>query len=48
VRTHLIMGFRDDVVIRVRAEPDATRIDARLSSRYGSFRSAPTPAACAA
>jgi uncharacterized protein (DUF1499 family) len=32
-----IMGFRDDVVIRVRAEPDGTRIDARSSSRYGSF-----------
>jgi uncharacterized protein (DUF1499 family) len=30
-----IMGFRDDVVIRVRAEPDGTRIDARSSSRYG-------------
>ncbi len=33
----LIMGFRDDVVIRVRAEPDNTRIDARSSSRYGTF-----------
>jgi uncharacterized protein (DUF1499 family) len=32
-----IMGFRDDVVIRVRAETDGTRIDARSSSRYGSF-----------
>src|SRR5262245_1811103 len=32
-----IMGFRDDVVIRVRAEPDGARIDARSSSRYGSF-----------
>jgi uncharacterized protein (DUF1499 family) len=32
-----IMGFRDDVVIRVRAEPDGTRIDARSASRYGSF-----------
>src|SRR5512133_1996608 len=30
-----IMGFRDDVSIRVRAEPDGTRIDARSSSRYG-------------
>jgi uncharacterized protein (DUF1499 family) len=30
-----IMGFRDDVVIRVRAEPDGARIDARSSSRYG-------------
>src|SRR5215468_7293091 len=32
-----IMGFRDDVVIRVRAEPDGARIDARSSSRYGQF-----------
>ena len=32
-----IMGFRDDVVIRVRTEPDGARIDARSSSRYGSF-----------
>src|SRR5204863_1117059 len=30
-----IMGLREDVVIRVRAEPDGTRIDARSSSRYG-------------
>jgi uncharacterized protein DUF1499 len=32
-----IMGFRDDVVVRVRAEPDGARIDARSSSRYGEF-----------
>jgi uncharacterized protein DUF1499 len=32
-----IMGFRDDVVIRVRAETDGARIDARSSSRYGGF-----------
>ena len=32
-----IMGFRDDVSIRVRAEPDGARIDARSSSRYGTF-----------
>src|SRR5499427_843392 len=32
-----IMGFRDDVMIRVRAESDGARIDARSSSRYGSF-----------
>jgi hypothetical protein len=32
-----IMGFRDDVVVRVRAEPGGVRIDARSSSRYGSF-----------
>jgi hypothetical protein len=32
-----IMGFRDDVVVRVKAEPDGARIDARSSSRYGTF-----------
>src|SRR5215468_9675175 len=32
-----IMGFRDDIVVRVRAEPDGARIDARSSSRYGQF-----------
>jgi uncharacterized protein (DUF1499 family) len=32
-----LMGFRDDVVVRVRAEPDGARIDARSSSRYGTF-----------
>ena len=32
-----IMGFRDDVVVRIRAEPDGARIDARSSSRYGTF-----------
>jgi hypothetical protein len=32
-----IMGFRDDVVVRVREDPDGARIDARSSSRYGSF-----------
>jgi len=31
------MGFRDDVVVRVRAETDGARIDARSSSRYGTF-----------
>jgi hypothetical protein len=30
-----IMGFRDDLVVRVRPEPDGARIDARSSSRYG-------------
>jgi uncharacterized protein (DUF1499 family) len=30
-----IMGFRDDVAIRIRAAPDGARIDARSSSRYG-------------
>ena len=32
-----IMGFRDDVIVRVRADGDGTRIDIRSSSRYGSF-----------
>jgi uncharacterized protein (DUF1499 family) len=33
----LIMGFADDVVVRVRGGPDGSRIDVRSSSRYGSF-----------
>jgi len=32
-----IMGFRDDIVVRVRAEREGSRIDVRSSSRYGSF-----------
>ncbi len=32
-----IMGFRDDVIVRIRAEGDGSRIDIRSSSRYGSF-----------
>jgi uncharacterized protein (DUF1499 family) len=32
-----IMGFRDDVVVRVRADGDGSRIDIRSSSRYGTF-----------
>ena len=33
-----IMGFRDDVVVRVRPEgSDGSRIDVRSSSRYGTF-----------
>jgi uncharacterized protein (DUF1499 family) len=32
-----LMGLRDDVVVRFRAEADGTRIDARSSSRYGAF-----------
>jgi hypothetical protein len=31
----LIMGFREDVVVRIRATPDGAQIDARSSSRYG-------------
>lgn len=30
-----IMGFRDDVMVRVRALPDGARIDLRSASRYG-------------
>jgi uncharacterized protein (DUF1499 family) len=33
----LIMGLRDDVVVRVKANPDGSRIDVRSSSRFGSF-----------
>ena len=32
-----IMGFRDDVVVRIRSDGDGARIDMRSSSRYGSF-----------
>jgi uncharacterized protein (DUF1499 family) len=32
-----IMGFRDDIVVRVRADADGSRIDVRSSSRYGTF-----------
>jgi uncharacterized protein DUF1499 len=31
----LIMGFRDDVAVRVRAVGDGARVDVRSSSRYG-------------
>jgi uncharacterized protein (DUF1499 family) len=30
-----IMGFRDDVVVRIRATPDGTQVDVRSASRYG-------------
>jgi len=30
-----ILGFREDVVVRVRATPDGARIDVRSASRYG-------------
>jgi uncharacterized protein (DUF1499 family) len=30
-----ILGFRDDVVVRVRSDPDGARIDIRSTSRYG-------------
>ncbi len=32
-----IMGLREDVVVRVRADGQGSRIDIRSSSRYGSF-----------
>jgi uncharacterized protein (DUF1499 family) len=32
-----IMGFRDDVVLRIRAAGQGSRIDIRSSSRYGTF-----------
>ncbi|TMJ01425.1 MAG: DUF1499 domain-containing protein [Alphaproteobacteria bacterium] len=30
-----IFGFRDDVVVRVRSDPDGARVDMRSTSRYG-------------
>jgi uncharacterized protein (DUF1499 family) len=30
-----LMGFRDDIVVRVRAAEDGARIDMRSASRYG-------------
>jgi hypothetical protein len=35
VSQSLIMGFRDDISIRVRATPDGVKIDMRSASRYG-------------
>ncbi|MGH6768740.1 MAG: DUF1499 domain-containing protein [Xanthobacteraceae bacterium] len=32
-----LMGFRDDVIVRVRQLPRGSRIDIRSSSRYGTF-----------
>lgn len=32
-----VMGFRDDVVVRIRATSEGTRVDARSSSRYGRY-----------
>ena len=37
VARSLIMGFADDIVVRVRGGADGSRIDVRSSSRYGSF-----------
>jgi uncharacterized protein (DUF1499 family) len=30
-----ILGFRDDVVVRIRPDPDGARVDIRSTSRYG-------------
>jgi uncharacterized protein (DUF1499 family) len=30
-----ILGFRDDVVLRIRTDPDGARVDIRSTSRYG-------------
>jgi uncharacterized protein (DUF1499 family) len=30
-----VLGFRDDVVVRVRPDPDGARVDIRSTSRYG-------------
>jgi len=30
-----ILGFRDDVVLRIRSDPDGARVDMRSNSRYG-------------
>jgi hypothetical protein len=35
VARSLILGFREDVVVRIRITNDGTRIDARSASRYG-------------
>jgi hypothetical protein len=35
VARSLILGFREDVVVRIRPTSDGTRIDARSASRYG-------------
>jgi uncharacterized protein (DUF1499 family) len=32
-----VMGFRDDVVVRVRASAGGTRVDIRSASRYGKY-----------
>ncbi len=35
VARSMILGFREDVVVRIRASSDGTRIDVRSASRYG-------------
>ena len=35
VARSLLLGFREDVVVRIRATNDGTRVDARSASRYG-------------
>jgi uncharacterized protein (DUF1499 family) len=37
VSRSMIMGFRDDIVVRIRADEDGARVDVRSSARYGDF-----------
>jgi uncharacterized protein (DUF1499 family) len=37
VSRSLIMGFRDDIVVRIRPDDDGARVDVRSSARYGEF-----------
>lgn len=37
VARSLVMGFPDDVVVRIRATPDGARVDVRSESRYGTI-----------
>ena len=37
VARSVLMGLREDVVVRVRATPDGARIDVRSASRYGKY-----------
>src|SRR6202521_3189559 len=37
VTRSVLMGLREDVVVRVRATPDGARVDVRSASRYGKY-----------
>jgi uncharacterized protein (DUF1499 family) len=37
VARSVLMGFREDVIIRVRPTPDGARVDVRSASRYGKY-----------
>jgi len=37
VARSVLMGLREDVVVRVRATPDGARVDVRSASRYGKY-----------